>query len=110
EIAARISHRLGGRIREPEAGRRAAADRAPDHDSRHLRHSLYDVQVFQMGVADPGERGDGSLWRAASAADHGDEFQCFFGRGFPGAIWSVGANRRNYAGIYQSTAGAALHD
>ncbi len=40
----------------------------------------------------------------------GHEFQRVLGSGIPGAVWGVGANWSDHAGIYQPASGAALHD
>src|ERR1700678_3249418 len=62
-----------------------------------------------MGAVDPGQRGDGALWRFVGAPDHGDEFQRFLRSWFPGAVWSVGADRSDHAGIHQPAASAAIN-
>ncbi len=74
QTAHRIQHRLGRRIREPEAGQRAAADRAPHHHSPDLRHPLHHVQVLQMGAADYGDRCRRAHWRPARSLVHRHKF------------------------------------
>ena len=99
--AARLSHRLGRRIRKREARPGAAAHhRAADH-SGDLHDSVHHVPLVQMGRADSRQRGDGPRRRPAGAAAHGNELQRFFRRRLPGAVRRLGADRRHHARIHQ---------
>ena len=71
KLAARLSHRLGGRIREPEAIATAAGDRpAASRSSLILHDPLHHVQFRQMGAADPVStwpwRRSAACWRCCS--------------------------------------------
>jgi cobalt-zinc-cadmium resistance protein CzcA len=99
---------LGGRIRKPEAGQRAACDCAADYDSDHLHHSLHDVQILQMGDADHGEHRHCADWRFAGAVVHRNKFQRFFRSGFLALFGVSRADRSDHARIHQPVARAAI--
>ena len=70
EASHRVSHRLGGRVRKPEAFAKAADDCAAHHDAGDLHDPLHHVQLLQVVHAAAGQRGHGAGGRLAGPADH----------------------------------------
>ena len=110
QTAARISHRLGGRIRKSEKSGRAIADRSAHHNPAYLHHPLHHVQIVQVGVADPGERCHGSNRRSSRPTDYRHKLQRFFRRWFPGAVRRIRADRSHHARIHQSASRTTIFD
>ena len=101
-IAPRISHRLGRRIRKPEAGPGAPArHRAADHPGDFHDYLLH-VPLSEMGRADSRHGCDGQRRRFAGAAHYGNPLQCFLRRRIPGAVRRLRSNGRHHARIHQS--------
>lgn len=57
-----------------------------------------------MGNLDSDQCRTGTRRRVAGAISDAHQYQCFLERWLLGTVWCVGANRRHYAGIHQSTA------
>ena len=89
ETADGLPHRLGRRVREPEALAEAADDRAADHHPGDLHHSLHHVQLVQVGAADAGQHGHGAARRPAGAAGHRHALQRLLRRRLSGAVRRV---------------------
>ena len=104
--AARVSHRLGGRVRKREARRRAPAHHRPADRPADLHHSVHHVPFVQMGNSDSGQRNAGAHRRPARAVRHAHQLQRLLGGRISGAVRGLGANRGDHARIYQSAAGA----
>ena len=105
--AARVSHRLGGRVPEREARRGAPVRHRAAHRPADFHHPLHHVQILQVGAADSRRRHDGAPRRSAGAVGHGHQFQRFLGRGVPGAVRRLGPDRRDHARVHQPARGCA---
>ena len=104
QAAGRIHHQLGRRIRQP-AARAAPADADHSADAAaDLLHSLHHVQFDEVGRPGADERRHGSGGRAAGAALDRDEFQRVVRRRIPGAVRSIGADRRHHGGVHEPVA------
>ncbi len=103
-IATRLSHQLGRRIREREASRGAPDDHRAADGADYFRHPLHHVSVHEMGLADYFERHDDSAGRHAGAAGHSHALQRVVGHRVSRAVRRFGADRRDHAGVHQSTA------
>ena len=104
--AARVPHQLGGRIREPEESRGAAAHHRAVDGLPHLHDHLRRFWLGQMGLPAPGERRRGARRRPAGAIHHGDALQRLVRRRIPGPVRRFGADRRDHGGVHQPIARA----
>ncbi len=110
KTSTRISHRMGGRVPERSARRGADADHRALNRVADLHHPVLDVQIGQMGSGDLNERRHGTCRRIAGATIHSHQFQRVVERRFSRPVRCFGADRRDHAGVHQSTACArAFH-
>ncbi len=107
--AARVSHRLGRRIREREARPGAAVPHRADHDPGDFLILYTMFRSFKWAVLILATVAMAQHRRLAGAAAHGHALQRFLGRRLPGAVRRLGANRRHHARIHQSAARARAH-
>ncbi len=96
-----VSHRLGRRVREPEAFAEATVAGASDHNSSDLCDPLHDVQIRQVGRFDHGERRDGPHWGTTRAIHYAHKLQRLFRRWFPCSLWRLRADRSHHARVHQ---------
>ena len=107
QAAARLPHRLGGRVRERRSAPQARlVIIVPLTVLLIFMISVHHVPVLQVGDADSGQRDDGAGRRLAGAAGDGHQLQRLLGRGIPGAVRRLGADRRDHAGVHQPAARA----
>ena len=63
-----------GEYKSQKRANARTTDRATHHHPAHLHHSLYNVQLLQMGAPDSGEHCHRTHRRPAGAADHRHQF------------------------------------
>ena len=83
EAAAGVLHQLDGRVREPEAGReRALLIIVPADDLPHIHDHLRCLRLRQVGLPQPGQRGDGPIGGLLALLVTGTHFSVSSGVGF----------------------------